>query len=408
MRVVLGRHPGYRRVGAQSVWPLRLCRGCAGAAATVDGAAIAERLLDTVRADVASLQAQHGITPGLAVVLVGDRKDSLKYVAKKESLAASLGLRSVKTVLPADCTQDKLVQTVELMNADPDIDGIIVQLPLPDHLSAKEALLAIDPKKDVDGFHPTNVGRLASWRESTLAPCTPRGVVHMLHQSGVELEGAHVAVVGESNVVGQPLALMLLAEGATVTVVHKGTRDPARLCRQADVLVSAAGVARLVTAEWVKPGATVIDVGINFAPDPERGDDRPRMCGDVAPCVWAVAAAVSPVPGGVGPMTVAMLLRNTVDATLLRLQWIELLERQSDRVPGRSTTEFFAELDMDGDGFVGLSDMRHAFATTLTDAQLLEMMTEADSDRDGKLSPAEARRAAHAAQIRRRTQTVDT
>jgi methylenetetrahydrofolate dehydrogenase (NADP+)/methenyltetrahydrofolate cyclohydrolase len=258
----------------------------------VDGVEIAERVLDGVRSDVAALQERHGVTPGLAVIVVGERPDSLKYVAKKEALAASLGLRSVKTVLPADCPQDTLLDTIETMNTDPDMDGILVQLPLPDHLGAKEALLAIDPKKDVDGFHPTNVGRLASWRESTLAPCTPRGVIHMLKQAGVELRGAHVAVVGNSNVVGQPLALLLLAERATVTVVHKDTRAPAALCRQADVVVSAAGVARLVTAEWGKPGATVIDVGINFAPDPERGDGKARMCGDVAPCVWGVAAAV--------------------------------------------------------------------------------------------------------------------
>jgi methylenetetrahydrofolate dehydrogenase (NADP+)/methenyltetrahydrofolate cyclohydrolase len=327
-----------------------------------------------------------------------------RYVAKKEALAGSLGLRSVKTALPADCTQAMLLQTIDDMNADQDMDGILVQLPLPEHLCAKEALLAIDPKKDVDGFHPTNVGRLASWRESTLAPCTPRGVVHMLKQTGINLCGTHVAVVGESNVVGQPLALMLLAERATVTVVHKDTRDPAALCREADVVVSAAGVARLVTAEWVKPGATVIDVGINFAPDPDRGDGKARLCGDVSPCVWGVAAAVSPVPGGVGPMTVAMLMRNTVDAALLRLKWVELLGRQDDRTPRSIPSGFFADLDMDGDGYVSLAELRSALRSTMTDAQLMELMAAADADGDGKVSPAEVKRVVEAALARARRQ----
>ena len=351
-----------------------------------------------------SLQQRHGVTPGLSVIVVGARPDSLKYVAKKEALAGSLGLRSIKVSLPADCTQEKLLKKIEDLNLDPDMDGILVQLPLPDHLCAKEALLAIDPKKDVDGFHPTNVGRLASWRESTLAPCTPRAVVHMLKDSGINLCGTHVAVVGESNVVGQPLALMLLAERATVTVVHKDTRDPAALCRQADVLVSAAGVARLITAEWIKPGATVIDVGINFAPDPERVDGKPRLCGDVSPCAWNVAAAVSPVPGGVGPMTVAMLMRNTVDAALLRLKWVELLERQHDRAPRLTAASFFANLDMDGDGYVSLTELRSALQLTMTDVELMELMAVADVNGDGKVSPAEVKQALEEAQGRARPQ----
>ena len=338
------------------------------------------------------------MTPGLTVIVVGERPDSLKYVQKKEDLASALGLRSRKIALPKDATAAELRKVIGACNTDDDCDGVLLQLPLPAHLSARAALLAVDPAKDVDGFHPVNVGRLASWRETTLAPCTPRGVVQMLHHAGVRLAGAHVAVVGESNVVGQPLALMLLAEQATVTVVHKHTPNPAALCREADVVVSAAGVARLVTKEWIKPGATVVDVGINFAPDPNRGGavrvravtsslrpvrglstssprrrrdpsterrrvrNRPttapararavlassvrrnlqkrarstlrtkkfgyrpqvRMCGDVHENVWETAGVVSPVPGGVGPMTVAMLMRNTVDAALLRLKWLDL------------------------------------------------------------------------------------
>jgi len=301
----------------------RRCISTTWRAAAIDGQRVADGVLEGVRRDVADLKATHGVTPGLSVIVVGARKDSLKYVQKKEQLAEKLGIKSTKIALPADATASQLRNVIEEQNSDPDCDGVLLQLPLPPHLSARAALLAIDPSKDVDGFHPVNVGRLASWREATLAPCTPRGVMEMLWHANVPLGGAHVAVVGESNVVGQPLALMLLAAKATVTVVHEHTPDPAALCREADVVVSAAGVAGLVTRDWVTPGATVIDVGINFVPSPEHGG-KLRMCGDVADCVWDVAAKVSPVPGGVGPMTVAMLMRNTIDAALLRLKWLDV------------------------------------------------------------------------------------
>ena len=341
-------------------------------AVPINGTAIAEGVLKGVREDVASLQAKHGVTPGLAVVVVGERRDSLKYVKKKHDLAESLGLRSMLIALATDVSADTVRHTIQQLNEDPNCDGILLQLPLPAHLSANEILLSIDPSKDVDGFHPMNAGRLCCWRTATLAPCTPRGVVHMLRVSGVPLAGAHVAIVGESNVVGLPLAHMLLAERATLTVVHKHTPNPAKLTSQADVLVSAAGVAGLITPKWVKPGAVVIDVGINFAPDPSCGN-KLRMCGDVAPEVWAVASRVSPVPGGVGPMTVAMLMRNLVDACLMRFKWVELLEHRAGATamataPVSSETPVgslltaavagTAWVDKAGEGTVELGDLR--------------------------------------------------
>ena len=374
-----------------------LYRTLCSRASPIRGTVIAEQVLEGVRKDVASLQSKHGITPGLAVIVVGGRKDSLKYVQKKQDMAEGLGLRSFRAALPADATAESVRTTIERFNADPSCDGILLQLPLPAHLPAHEMLLAIDPTKDADGFHPMNAGRLASWRTATLTPCTPRGVVHMLRECGVGLAGKHVAVVGESNVVGLPLALMLLGEKATLTIVHKDTPDPAKLTSQADIIVSAAGVAGLIKADWVKPGAVVVDVGINFAPD-ESG--RIRMCGDVAPDVWDVASHVSPVPGGVGPMTVAMLMRNTVDACLLRTRFSELLSSGAQNPVEGCVNEMELDagcaswLDTDGDGVISLDELRAVFGDELTETQLLELLSKADQDGDGVVTPADVNEAA--------------
>jgi len=362
-------------------------RGLAsGRAKPIDGKAVAKKVLDSVKEDVAALKAKSGYTPGLAVIIVGERPDSHKYVSMKEKLAAELGFNSYKAVLPEDVSSSDLLETIETFNENDECDGILLQLPLPEHLSTKQMLSAISPSKDVDGFHPMNAGRLASWRTSTLSPCTPRGVMEMLDYSDVSLVGKHVAVVGESNVVGLPLALMLLEQRATVSIVHQYTVDPATICRAADVVISAAGVARLVESSWIKPGAVVIDVGINFAPDLETG--KVRMCGDVHPDVWNVASQMSPVPGGVGPMTVAMLMRNTVDAALMKLKWFDLLMQRCSGAAASAECAM-AWLDADGDGQVSFEELRAAFSKTgdeLSDEALLELLQMVDTDGDGKLS----------------------
>jgi len=343
---------------------------------------------------------------------------------KKQDLAETLGFKSFHKALPEDCTSAELLKTIQDLNNDENCDGILLQLPLPSHLvsSTRSMLNAISPQKDVDGFHPTNVGRLASWRENTLAPCTPRGVIHMLkHESAglsasglprASLKGLHVAVIGESNVVGRPLALMLLAEGATVTVIHKDTVNPSKLAQQADVLVSCAGVAHLITKNWIKKGAVVIDVGINFAKDEKTS--KFKMCGDCAPDVWEQASAVSPVPGGVGPMTVAMLMRNCVDAAMMRVTWVDLyhtsLEKSGGEVDstvadGASAMES-ASLHMEeqcidaggNDGEVSLEEFRDALRKGImgiekknwSEAEIRKKYAEADLNGDGIVSAEEA------------------
>ncbi|HEV8325211.1 MAG TPA: bifunctional methylenetetrahydrofolate dehydrogenase/methenyltetrahydrofolate cyclohydrolase FolD [Myxococcota bacterium] len=278
--------------------------------AILDGKAVAAAVRARVKAEVAALQAAHGVTPQLKVVLVGDDPASQSYVRGKEKQAREAGMGGETLRLPGDATQERVAGLVRELVADPEVDGILVQLPLPAHLDPEPVLLAIDPAKDVDGLHPLNAGRLMTGR-SGLVPCTPRGIMHLLDHAGVTLAGRHAVVVGRSNLVGKPVALLLLARHATVTVCHSRTADLAGMVRGADVLVAAVGKPEMIRGEWIAPGATVIDVGINRVGE--------RLVGDVeyAPAA-ARAAWITPVPGGVGPMTVACLLENTVQAAKAR------------------------------------------------------------------------------------------
>lgn len=273
----------------------------------IDGKSVAAAL----RADVAARVATAGFTPGLAVVLVGEDPASTVYVRTKDRAAREAGIEAQTIRLPAETTQSELLATIDRLNNDPAIDGILVQLPLPRHIAQQAVIEAIDPAKDVDGFHPTNVGHLADGRP-TLVPCTPLGVMKLLRAFGVQTAGARALVLGRSAIVGRPMARLLLAADATTTVAHSHTRDLPSECRRADILIAAIGKPEFVQADWIQPGATVIDVGINRLPDG-------RLVGDVAfePCA-SVAGAITPVPGGVGPMTVACLLENTLTAALRR------------------------------------------------------------------------------------------
>ena len=283
----------------------------------IDGKAHAARLHADVTEQVAALQAGHGLTPGLAVVLVGEDPASAVYVRNKEQQTRAARMRSVTHRLPADTPQADLLRLVAELNADGAIHGVLVQLPLPAHVDTAAVLAAVHPDKDVDGFHVVNAGRLATGRPA-LVPCTPLGCLMLLRESVGDLSGAHAVVVGRSNIVGKPMAQLLLGADATVTVAHSRTRDLPAVCRSADVVVAAVGRPQMVRGSWIRPGATVIDVGINRAParDPEAAAaGKTRLVGDVAfDEALTVAGAITPVPGGVGPMTIACLLRNTVAA----------------------------------------------------------------------------------------------
>ncbi|MGA9374000.1 MAG: bifunctional methylenetetrahydrofolate dehydrogenase/methenyltetrahydrofolate cyclohydrolase [Mycobacterium sp.] len=275
------------------------------AATTLDGKSTRDEILGDLRGRVATLTAA-GRTPGLGTILVGDDPGSQAYVRGKHADCAKVGITSIRRDLPADISQATLDGTIDELNANPECTGYIVQLPLPKHLDENNALERIDPDKDADGLHPTNLGRLVLGKESAL-PCTPRGIVHLLRRFDVPIAGAHVVVIGRGVTVGRPLGLLLTrrSENATVTLCHTGTRDLAALTRQADIVVAAVGVPFLVTADMVKPGAAVVDVGVS------RVDGK--LAGDVAPDVWDVAGQVSPNPGGVGPLTRAFLLTNVVE-----------------------------------------------------------------------------------------------
>lgn len=288
-------------------------------ATTIDGKAFGADLRARVGAAVADLT-KHGVQPGLAVVLVGDDPASRVYVRNKGKQTVAAGMNSFEHKLPADAAEAELLALVARLNADPAVHGILVQLPLPAHIDESEVINAIRADKDVDGFHIENVGRLSVGADA-LAPCTPAGCLLLLRAHLGDLTGLHAVVVGRSNIVGKPVAQLLLREHCTVTIAHSRTRDLPAVCRAADILVAAVGVAELVQGDWVKPGATVIDVGINRVDG--DGDGKTRLVGDVDfAAASTVAGAITPVPGGVGPMTIACLLRNTVLAAC-RLHGIE-------------------------------------------------------------------------------------
>jgi methylenetetrahydrofolate dehydrogenase (NADP+) / methenyltetrahydrofolate cyclohydrolase len=280
----------------------------------IDGKAEAARLRATVASDVAKLVAR-GIKPGLAVVLVGEDPASLVYVRSKAKQTLEIGMASFEHRLPVDTTEAELLALVTALNNDDAVDGILVQLPLPPHVDADKVLRAIDPAKDVDGFHPINVGLVATGTGG-IVPCTPLGSMILLRSVRADLSGLNAVVVGRSNIVGKPMAQLLLKEGCTVTVAHSKTRDLPALVRTADILVAAVGRREMIRGSWIKPGAIVIDVGINRVPDDAGGS---RLTGDVAfKEAVQTAGAITPVPGGVGPMTIACLLSNTVDAATAR------------------------------------------------------------------------------------------
>lgn len=305
-------------------------------AEVLDGKRIADEIRAEIKLEVDALVAAGRRVPGLAVVLVGENPASKVYVGSKVKACQELGYHSERYDLAADTTtQQELLELVGKLNADPSIDGILVQLPLPRHIDETAVLDAIHPEKDVDGFHPINVGRLLLGQENrTLTPCTPTGIVEMLNRYEIEISGARAVVIGRSAIVGKPMAALLINRNATVTVCHSRTKDLAGVCREADLLVAAIGRPGFVTDEFVKPGATVVDVGMNAVTDPEVardlfGDDEKRfaaiekrgqtLTGDVHPrLVEPVAGRLTPVPGGVGPLTIAMLMKNTLKAYGLR------------------------------------------------------------------------------------------
>jgi len=286
-------------------------------ARVLDGVALARVIREEVSAEVAR-SSGNGRKPGLAAVLVGEDPASAVYVRSKGKACEEAGMHSLTIRLPVETSEAELLATVDRLNGDPRIHGILVQLPLPKHINSDKVLQRIEPGKDVDGFHPVNVGKLVTGDQTAFRPATPYGVQQMLIRSGIETKGAHAVIVGRSNIVGKPMANLLIQQGtggdATVTVCHSRTRDLPSVTRQADILIAAIGKAEFVTAEMVRPGAVVIDVGINRVDDPTRPRGY-RLVGDVAyEPVAQVASAITPVPGGVGPMTIAMLLQNTLQA----------------------------------------------------------------------------------------------
>ncbi len=283
----------------------------------IDGVALGKTIREEVAAETARLKTR-GVVPGLAVVLVGEDPASKAYVGSKEKACLEAGMHSVKITRPAEIPEAELLEIVDRLNADPTIHGILVQLPLPKHMNTEKVLLRVNPAKDVDGFHPVNVGKLVIGDPTALRPCTPWGVIQMLIRNGIETRGAHAVVVGRSTIVGKPMANLLIQQGpggnATVTVCHSQTRDLPAVCRSADILIAAIGKAEFVTRDMVRPGAVVIDVGINRVDDASKPKGY-RLTGDVAyGPVSEIASAITPVPGGVGPMTIAMLLANTLQA----------------------------------------------------------------------------------------------
>lgn len=285
------------------------------AGTVIDGKSIAAEVRAEVAADVKKLQASHGITPGLAVVLVGEDPASKVYVKNKAQQTVECGMQSFEYKLPETTSEHEILTLVQRLNANKNVNGILVQLPLPKHVNAEKILNAIDADKDVDGFHPLNVGRL--WiGERALVPCTPTGSAILAKKVAPSLKGLNAVVIGRSNIVGKPMAALLLRESCTVTIAHSQTQDLPAVCRSADLLVAAVGRPEMVKKDWIKPGAIVIDVGINRI---TGADGKGKLVGDVAYAECAeVAGAITPVPGGVGPMTIACLLQNTITATKIQ------------------------------------------------------------------------------------------
>ena len=280
----------------------------------IDGKAFAASLCKKIAAEVTDLKKDHTITPALAVVLVGDDPASHIYVRAKSKQAEEAGMTTYENILPAETPESEVLSLVDTLNHDAAVNGILVQLPLPDGIGEKAVLSAVSPLKDVDGFHPENVGQLWSGGVG-FVPCTPWGCLTMLKETLGELKGKRALVIGRSNIVGKPMAALLLAEHCTVTIAHSRTEDLPDRCREADILVAATGRAEMVRGDWIKPGAAVIDVGINRIPAPEKGEGKTRLVGDVAfDEARKIAGFITPVPGGVGPMTIACLMRNTVIA----------------------------------------------------------------------------------------------
>lgn len=278
----------------------------------IDGKAVAAEIREGLKLEVAAFEAKYGRQPGLAVVIVGEDPASRTYVNNKKKACVELGMYSEEHSLPECTTQAELEELVRKLNADETIDGILVQLPLPKHVNADVVIGAIDPRKDVDGFHPVNVGNLLIGRPG-LRSCTPAGIMELIARSGMDLTGKHAVVVGRSNIVGKPVAVMLLEKHATVTICHSRTKDLAEVCRTGDVLVAAVGKARIIKGDWVKPGAVVIDVGTN------KVEGSKKLVGDVDfEAAVEVAGWITPVPGGVGPMTITMLMHNTLAAARAR------------------------------------------------------------------------------------------
>ncbi|WP_122519705.1 bifunctional methylenetetrahydrofolate dehydrogenase/methenyltetrahydrofolate cyclohydrolase FolD [Pannonibacter phragmitetus] len=288
----------------------------------IDGKAVAASVRSEITARAARLLAETGKRPGLAVVLVGEDPASQVYVRNKDRAAEACGFHSVKHTLAADTSEANLLALVTQLNEDDAIHGILVQLPLPGHIDETKVLRLIRPEKDVDGFHPVNVGLLATGaRDTALVPCTPAGSLVLLKRTlQTPLAGLNAVVIGRSNIVGKPMAALLLAESCTVTIAHSRTKDLPEVVRGADIVVAAVGRPEMVRGSWIKPGATVIDVGINRVPDPAKGEGATKLVGDVAFAEAAeVAGAITPVPGGVGPMTIAMLMANTLTAARRQL-----------------------------------------------------------------------------------------
>lgn len=293
----------------------------------ISGKEIAAQIREELKKEITELKDKHGVVPGLVTIMVGKNPASVSYVAGKQKIAHELGFNSIQDDQPEDISEADLLKFIDKYNKDPKIHGVLVQLPLPKHINEKKVLNAIDPDKDVDGFHPVNVGRLMiGGEEVKFLPCTPAGIQELIVRAGVETSGAEVVVVGRSNIVGKPIANIMLQKGkganATVTVVHTGTKDLKAHCKRADILIVAAGVPHLVKPEWIKPGACVIDVGVNRVGEKKSektGRMVPILRGDVDfDAAKEIAGAITPVPGGVGPMTITMLMKNTVKAAKMQ------------------------------------------------------------------------------------------